>query len=167
MTPRCTPFARCSLFPCYDVFPLFRTRLTLPCLRSLTSRRNHFDDLSETWKNNSFFFFFFFLSFIFYSFSLFFFFCFCSTSRRLITPIYLCNSCGTRANSVSFDEACPAESRPVRLITWIWSHRNVAMKTKTSVLRKVPRTDLIVPRNAAPTTNSRIIDLDKSNENDK
>lgn len=31
--------------------------------------------------------------------------------------IYLCNSCGTRENSVSFDEACPAESRPVRLIT--------------------------------------------------
>ena len=31
--------------------------------------------------------------------------------------IYLCNSCGTRESSVSFDEACPAESRPVRLIT--------------------------------------------------
>lgn len=31
--------------------------------------------------------------------------------------IYLCNSCGTRENSVSFDEACPEESRPVRLIT--------------------------------------------------
>lgn len=76
MTPRCTLFARCSLFLCYDGFPLFRTRLTFPCLRSLMSRKNHFDDLSETWKNNSFSFspsflfphFLFFLSFIFFFF---------------------------------------------------------------------------------------------------
>lgn len=140
MTPRCTLFARCSLFLCYDGFPLFRTRLTFPCLRSLMSRKNHFDDLSETWKNNSFSFspsflfphFLFFLSFIFFfffSFSplIFFSFSFCFSFRLLGgnytrlhgCPIYLCNSCGTRANSVSFEEACPAESRPVRLITWI------------------------------------------------
>lgn len=96
MTPRCTLFARCSLFLCYDGFPLFRTRLTFPCLRSLTSRKNHFDDLSETWKNNSFSFspsflfphFLFFLSFIFFfffSFSplIFFSFSFCFSFRLL------------------------------------------------------------------------------------
>lgn len=95
MTPRCTLFARCSLFLCYDGFPLFRTRLTFPCLRSLTSRKNHFDDLSETWKNNSFsfspsflfpHFLFFSLSFsFFFSFSplIFFSFSFCFSFRLL------------------------------------------------------------------------------------
>lgn len=63
---------------------------------------------------------------------------------------YLCNSWGTRENRVSFDDDCPPSSRPVKLITWSWSQRNVARKTNTSVLNKIPRLDLDPPTTVVP-----------------
>jgi len=57
---------------------------------------------------------------------------------------------GTREKRVSFDDDWPPSSRPVKLITWSWSQRNVARKTNTRVLNKIPRLDLDPPTTVVP-----------------